>query len=133
MKRAVHNKSRSELAAMRVQDLLQIIRKHNLHNAIRGYSKLRKGALVDKLMEYSSKRSTSKGSRPKKDKLTGKLVPGINDPLYKEGLVKGARRQFEQRYGRIVPVKKKERVFIDITGGKKRRRKKPERLTYGRR
>lgn len=49
-----HNKSRSELSAMKVAELKTLIRKHNLDNAIRGYSAMRKADLVDALVKHST-------------------------------------------------------------------------------
>ena len=50
-----HNKSRRDLLLMNVTMLKDMIRKHNLDNAIKRYSSMRKADLVDALMKHSTK------------------------------------------------------------------------------
>lgn len=137
MVKAVHNKSREELQGIKVAELRSLVREHNLHNQIKRYSKMKKAELVEALMAHSGKggspaggskkKSAPRGSRPLV-KTTDKLVPGLSKPLYKEGVRKGAAKEFEKNYGKI-PKPKKKPVFIDVTGGKPRstRGKKPDR------
>ena len=49
-----HNKSRDELKVMKVAELKALVRKHNLDNAIRQYSKMKKSELVEALMKHST-------------------------------------------------------------------------------
>ena len=117
--------SRSELESSTVDHLRKLVRKHNLHNQIKRYSKMRKAELVEQLLNHSQKTKSApkKGKAPKRmDKATKALVPELGQPLYKEGLLKGATAQFQKRYGKVVPVKKPA-AFIDMTGGRKRTRK----------
>ena len=91
---------------------------------------MRKAELVDALMSHTQVKAPKKSTRPKRmDRATKALVPELGKPLYEEGVLKGAKKQFEQRYGKIVPVKKKKpMVFIDVTGGRKRTRKPKKRF-----
>lgn len=50
-----HSKSRRDLMLMNVSMLKDMVRKHNLDNAIKRYSSMRKADLVDALMKHSSK------------------------------------------------------------------------------
>jgi len=50
-----HNKSRRDLLLMNVTMLKDMVRKHNLDNAIKRYSSMRKADLVDALMKHSTK------------------------------------------------------------------------------
>ena len=50
---------------MKVGELKSLVRKHNLHNAIKGYSKMKKAGLVDALMEHSKKSDDASVSPPK--------------------------------------------------------------------
>jgi len=64
-----HNKSRSELSAMKVAELKTLIRKHNLDNAIGGYSAMKKADLVDALVKHSGGEKAAAKPAPKKRKL----------------------------------------------------------------
>ena len=64
-----HNKSRSELSAMKVAELKTLIRKHNLDNAIRGYSAMKKADLVDALVKHSGGEKAAAKPAAKKRKL----------------------------------------------------------------
>ena len=64
--------------------------------------------VTDKATGYVMKRfrpqkTTTKKKKKRlpvtKDKLSELLVPGIFDPIYKEGVKKGAKKQFNERYG----------------------------------
>ena len=125
----VFNYQRRDLQNMKVAELKGLVRKHNLHNQIKRYSKMRKDELVDALMSHTKLQKPKVSTRPKRmDRATKALVPELGQPLYKEGVLKGARKQFEKRYGKIVPVKKPA-VFIDVTGGRKRTRKPKKRFS----
>ena len=50
-----HNKTRSDLIAMKVFDLKALVRKHNLDNAITRYSTMKKEQLIDALMKHSTR------------------------------------------------------------------------------
>lgn len=139
---------REEVEKLKVPEIKALIRKHNLHTTyIKGYSKLKKAELVREFIKYYPKRNQSPGGgmkmkdeknpkakakpskRPKKDTATEKLVPGINQPLYKKGVAQGAREQFERAYGKQgSPAKqqKKKRGDVDasniVEGGRRRRR-----------
>ena len=60
MVKAVHNKTHAELSKMKVGELRVLIRKHNLHNQIKGYSLMKKAALIESLMKHS-KQSSDQG------------------------------------------------------------------------
>jgi hypothetical protein len=89
---------------------------------------MRKADLVEELLNHSQKKKKPSKAPKRMDRATKALVPELGQPLYKEGVLKGAKAQFEKRYGKIVPVKKKPAVFIDITGGRKRTRKPKKRF-----
>lgn len=55
MVKKVHSKTREQLNKMKVGELKALVRKHNLHNAIKGYSKMKKAAIVEVLMTHSRK------------------------------------------------------------------------------
>ena len=65
MVKAAHSKSREELSKMKVGELKALIKKHNLHNQIKGYSKMKKAGLVEALVKHSSKDAGS-AAAPKK-------------------------------------------------------------------
>ena len=48
-----HGKTSEQLKSMKVIELKTLIRKHNLHNAIRRYSTMKKSELVEALMKHS--------------------------------------------------------------------------------
>ena len=61
-----HNKSRPELSAMKVTELKALVRTHNLDNAIRRYSSMKKSELVDALVKHSSgEKAAAKKPAPK--------------------------------------------------------------------
>ena len=118
-----HNFSELQLKGMKVADLKKVVREHNLHTAITNYSKLRKADLISKMMKYAGGKSTKKSPitdstyikrgpekvKKKKQKANPKtkamprmgstvsLVPELAKPLYKEGVIKGAKKQFKRR------------------------------------
>ena len=51
---------RGKLQQMTVQQIRQAVRKHNLHFAIKGYSKLRKADLIEKFLLHHGKISGKK-------------------------------------------------------------------------
>ena len=55
MVKKVHSKTREQLQKMKVGELKAMVRKHNLHNAIKWYSKMKKAGIVDLLMKHSRK------------------------------------------------------------------------------
>jgi hypothetical protein len=59
----VHDKSREELAKMKITELKAMIKQHNLHNAIKGYSTMKKSGLVEKLFKHSTRASSGGGAR----------------------------------------------------------------------
>lgn len=93
----IHTKE--SLHKLTVPQIKQLVRDHNLHYAIRGYSKMKKADLVDaflaKQVVKPKKKSISNPKLGKADKAFG-----IGQPLYTEGLVPGATKQFEQKYGK---------------------------------
>ena len=115
-----HNYNELQLKGMKVADLKKVVREHNLHTAITNYSKLRKADLISKMMKYAGKKATGKtklaleedkkwsdgakmGDGPitkKKQKANGKtkaIVPELGKPMYKEGLLKGVKKQFQRK------------------------------------
>eukprot|EP00035_Acanthoeca_spectabilis_P017007 m.355229 g.355229 ORF g.355229 m.355229 type:complete len:148 (-) comp16597_c1_seq26:261-704(-) len=93
----VHTKE--SLHKLTVPQIKQLVRDHNLHYTIRGYSKMKKADLVDAFLEKQvvkpKKKSTAKPKLGKADKAFG-----LGQPLFKEGLVPGATKQFEAKYGK---------------------------------
>jgi hypothetical protein len=59
-----HSHSKDELSAMKITALKSLVKEHNLHNQIKGYSTMKKAGLVEALMEHSNRRARG---RPKKD------------------------------------------------------------------
>jgi hypothetical protein len=59
-----HSHSRDELSAMKITALKSLVKEHNLHNQIKGYSTMKKAGLVEALMDHSNRRARG---RPKKD------------------------------------------------------------------
>ena len=111
----VFSYQRAELEALKVEDLKNLVRKHNLHNQIKRYSKMRKADLVEALLAHSKlQKGKRKYARPKKMK--NKLVPELDEPLYKEGVAIGAKKQFESKYGKIEssPKRRAPAAFIEI-------------------
>lgn len=49
----VHKKTREELKAMKVVDLKAMVKRHNLHNQIKGYTTMKKENLIESLMLFS--------------------------------------------------------------------------------
>ena len=72
-----HNKSRRDLLLMNVTMLKDMIRKHNLDNAIKRYSSMRKADLVDALMKHSTKQNLVivKEEKPVQKKAATKKKP----------------------------------------------------------
>ena len=122
------------------------------HNAIKGYSKLRKEPLIKALMSYNAKQpppaapqakrhqKRAAASSPKKKTKAGqspgarpliatsnKLVPGLSDALYPNQTVQqGAAAQFQAGYGAIQsPPKRKQPAFVNLP---KRVSKPPKKL-----
>ena len=125
------NYKRHDLQNMKVTDLKILVRKHNLHNQIKRYSKMRKGELVDALMKHTkvSKAKSKTTKRPKVGKATKLLVPELGQKLYgKDSVLIGAKKQFEAHYGKPKTKKKKQVPFIDMTGGRKRHRRPKKRF-----
>lgn len=151
---------RSEVEKLTVPDIKVLVRKHNLHtNFIKNYSRLRKADLVSKFMEHYKKSPIPAGSEqlPKRaskvpaaaaagpakkpKKVRGSSKPkvtafdramGVDKPLYKEGVEKGATKQFEKRYGKVSDdarflknlQKEMEQERLKNTGRGKRKKKK---------
>ena len=46
--------TKESLAKLTVSEIRQLVRDHNLHYAIKGYSKLKKNDLIDKFLEAKS-------------------------------------------------------------------------------
>ena len=100
--------SRTELESSTVEGLRKLVRKHNLHNQIKRYSKMRKADLVEQLLNHSQKKKKPSKAPKRMDRATKALVvlgtPNkLGQPLYKEGV-------------------------LDITGGRKRTRKPKKRF-----
>ena len=60
-----HNKSRDELKVMKVTELKALVRTHNLDNAIRRYSSMKKAELVDALVKHSGGEKPAPKPAPK--------------------------------------------------------------------
>lgn len=61
-----HSKSRDELKAMKVKELKAMVKDHNPHNQIKGYTTMKKGGLIDALMQHSSAKDV--GLKPLSEK-----------------------------------------------------------------
>lgn len=56
--------SRLELESSTVGVLRKLVRKHNLHNQIKRYSKMRKSELVEQLLNHSQKSKSASSKLP---------------------------------------------------------------------
>eukprot|EP00039_Didymoeca_costata_P016659 m.301823 g.301823 ORF g.301823 m.301823 type:complete len:177 (-) comp16428_c0_seq59:665-1195(-) len=118
----IPNLTKGELLKKKKKDLTDLVKQHNLHFQIRGYSKLKKEALVEKLMSYSGKlvqvaekshivfkkplskdvlKPTSEHIKKRLTEMTKKLAPELQKPIFAEGVEKGATKMFEKKYGKI--------------------------------
>ena len=80
----VFNYQRRDLQNMKVAELKDLVRKHNLHNQIKRYSKMRKDELVDALMSHTKLQKPKVSTRPKRmDRATKALVPELGSPCTK--------------------------------------------------
>ncbi len=114
MKLITKKVSSADLDRLTVNQIKQLVRSHNYHYAIKGYSKLKKDELIRKFVDHhnrtvnagkapSAHRGKSKSSSKKLTKLDKAM--GINQPLHNEGVAVGARKQFEKGYGHIDDAK----------------------------
>ena len=55
--------SREHLGSLKVPEIKALIRKHNLHNAIKGYSSMRKAELVTAFLKFQPPAGTTGGSQ----------------------------------------------------------------------
>ena len=120
------------LMQMKVVEIRQLVRKHNLHYVIKGYSKLRKSDLADAFLDKMSELGTTKVTKKTKSVKLTQLEKdiGIGKPLYEEGLKRGAKKQFEKRYGKMDKneKKKEKKQEEEETGRGKRKRRLPKRF-----
>lgn len=139
-----HSKTREELTSMKVKELKDMVKKHNLHNQIKRYTTMRKAALIDALMSHSSAKDSKsspakppppaepeqslKRMKPRKKKAPPKKgqpkakVPK-NPPLYSKeegGLLRGAIADYERRYGKI-DTSQLDKKPSNIVEGKRKR------------
>ena len=145
--------SREHVASLKVPEIKALIRKHNLHNAIKGYSSMRKAELVNAFLKFSTTpiragpankpaKSTSKGSKKPKIMQADKAF-GLGKPLYSKeegGLTAGARKQFEKRYGKQTTKGDKNAIKrmaasmaaekMNSMGRGKRAKRRPKKLGY---
>ena len=108
MVKSTHSKSREELSKMKVVELKALVKKHNLHNQIKGYTTMKKAGLVAALAKHSSK-GEGDAVAPKKGK-----VP----------------KQFEKKYGNI-PSKKEKIPKVAITKKKRKLQPKKQQQKFG--
>ena len=145
--------SREHVASLKVSEIKTLIRKHNLHNAIKGYSSMRKAELVTAFLKFSTTpiragpakkpaKSKSKGSKKPKIMQADKAF-GLGKPLYSKeegGLTAGARKQFEKRYGKQTTKGDKNAIKrmaasmaaekMNSMGRGKRAKRRPKKLGY---
>ena len=142
--------SREHLGSLKVPEIKALIRKHNLHNAIKGYSSMRKAELVTAFLKFQTpiragpakKSAKSKGSKKPKIMQADKAF-GLGKPLYSKeegGLTAGARKQFEKRYGKQTSKGDKDAIKrmaasmaaekLNSMGRGKRAKRKPKKLGY---
>lgn len=76
----VHKKTREELKAMKVGELKAMVKRHNLHNQIKGYTLMKKAALVDALMKHSKVKEDAVPAAPTKKKGTVARTPAASPP-----------------------------------------------------
>ena len=111
--------SREELESMTVQQIRQAVRRHNLHFAIKGYSKLRKADLIDKFLFHHKRitgtkdgKKTPPATRPNQQilkKRTEQLVPGSTGRLFPgQTVIEGAEELFNKTYKKKDAAKTKE-------------------------
>lgn len=112
-----------QLMKMTVKQITQLIRDHNLHtNYIKGYSRLRKAELISAFLKHYKKadKTPDEEQSPKKKKGSSKPKMtavekslGLDKPLYPQGLEKGAREQFEARYGKAKRLTAKQKAAAE--------------------
>lgn len=95
------------LRGMTVEQIRQAVRRHNLHYAIRGYSKLRKEELIEKFMFHYKNVVDLKANPKKPARGKSKLTQfdktfGLDKPMYKEGVQIGATKDFKKKYGNML-------------------------------
>jgi hypothetical protein len=149
MVKAVHNKTHAELSKMKVGELRVMIRKHNLHNQIKGYSLMKKASLIESLMKHSKQTTAPvkplvkrKGKEAvtaepeKKKRGRPKKVEPVEPEKKKRGRPKKAaadkfEEQFEEQFGNV-PSKNEKVPKVNIgkepVTSSKRKRKPPQRL-----
>jgi hypothetical protein len=133
MVKAVHNKTQAELSKMKVGELRVLIRKHNLHNQIKGYSVMKKAALIESLMKHSKQGKEAVPAEPveppKKKKGRPKKVEAPVEPEKKKRgrPKKAAADKFEEQFGNV-PSKNEKVPKVNIGKKKKLRPKKSKPL-----
>ena len=78
--------SREHLGSLKVPEIKALIRKHNLHNAIKGYSSMRKAELVTAFLKFQTpiragpakKSAKSKGSKKPKIMQADPIIPLVS-------------------------------------------------------
>ena len=127
--------TKETLSKLIVPQIKQLVRDHNMHvNLTRRYSKMRKAVLIEHFLKHQDtmpkKKSAAKPKLMQMDK-----IMGLGKPLYKEGLVDGARKQFEARYGSDKDAnflkemqKKMQKEEDEKLGRGKRHKRKPAKL-----
>jgi hypothetical protein len=124
------------LSKMTVPSIRQLVRDHNMHvNLIRRYSKMKKADLITNFLKHQGTPGTRKRSGTKPKLTDADKAFGLGKPLYKEGVVEGARKQFEARYGstadaKFLRLQQKiwEKEEDEKLGRGKRHKKKPKKL-----
>jgi len=107
-----HNKSRPELSAMKVAELKALVRTHNLDNAIRRYSSMKKSELVDALVKHSSgEKAAAKKPAPKPAPKPAATKPAAKKPAAKKPAAKKPapkKRKLEIEKEKETPAPKKK-------------------------
>ena len=105
----------AQLREMTVDQIRKLVRSNNYHFAIKRYSAMRKGPLIDKFVEHHNSLSVKPKPQAKRKTAGPKLMAfdremGLDKPLYKEGVAVGAKKQFEKAYGK--PKKSADAQFL---------------------
>ena len=110
-----HNKSRPELSAMKVAELKALVRTHNLDNAIRRYSSMKKSELVDALVKHSSgEKAAAKKPAPKPAPKPAATKPAAKKPAAKKPAPKKRKLEIEKEKKKAAPKKEDDDLYDDF-------------------
>ena len=114
-----HNKSEEQLKKMKVSELKALVKKHNLHNQIKGYATMKKAQLVAALMLHAKGAGGSSTDipPPKKGRGRPKKTQDAGEPTKKVGT-----------FGKLKKRYQVESVMEESESKPKRGRGRPKRM-----